>query len=576
MRVAQANMLSFGCVDGPIFNHVGLPNEQRILERWSTLKQEPSLWVHRRSRWCPGCLAKTGYGRLGWELLFADACTLCGHWLADVCLTCGEAVTWARACLDQCNCGAYLTQQASSPAPLAVRRLATTLEQLCLEEKETEIAQLGGLSPIQCTKLIRLIGAYGGPDLQRSPQKIMQANQLAVSWRVTTAAAEVLADWPGQFDKFLTLQANRSLDGEQSRRMSGVFGGFYRVLYQGLRGTEFDWVRAAFEVFIANSWTGAMGRRNRRMPAALQARLAWMPLSNAVNSGSISKQCIADLANTGAVQVSRTRTPSGREFVMVRRADIEAIPTDQHKSISLVEASICLGIKRQRLRRWLPAICPSARKTTLAGTPWLIPKGWVQAWIARLSRMESITVVSSTVISLDGLLRYGPLSDDRLARLLVDLEQGKYQAIGRNPLQNGLAGLLFNQDDLLAMYGATGSGILTIPTAAQYLGVKQEVGYALARLSLLETSLTVFGRRIARGVSAGSLKKFETEYVFAAALAQLKGCSSAAIADALKSKGIEPVASRTIGNCRQIVYRRADLRCVEWAPQKSGPVFGCE
>lgn len=117
------------------------------------------------------------------------------------------------------------------------------------------------------------------------------------------------------------------------------------------------------------------------------------------------------------------------------------------------------------------------------------------------------------------------------------------------------------------MYGATGSGIMTIPTAAQYLGVKQEVGYALARLSLLETSLTVFGRRIARGVSAGSLKQFETEYVFAAALAQLKGCSSAAIADALKSKGIEPVASRTIGNCRQIVYRRADLRCVEWEPQ---------
>jgi len=424
-----------------------------------------------------------------------------------------------------------------------------SLEQLCMGKKETEITQLSELSPLQCSKLIRLIGVYGGPDIERAPQKIMRADQLAVSWRVSTAAAEVLAGWPAKFDQFLELQSSRSSSCGQSRRMTGVFGGFYRVLYQGLRGSEFDWIRTAFEVFITNSWTGAMGRRNKLMPTALQVRLSWMPLSSAVNLGSISKQRIVDLTKAGKVQVVRKKTHSGREFVMVRRLDIEALQKDWQRDINLVEASMYLGIKRQRLSRWLPSICPSAKKSSLAGTPWLIPSDWVHAWITRINDMKSVTGFSSSVTSLGRLLRYGPLGDDQLVQLLIDLERGKFFAIGRDPKQSGLVGLLFNQAEILAKYGELCRDIMTIPNAAKYLGVKQEVGYALARLSLLETSPTVVGRRTARGVSAGAIEKFETEYVFANTLARSMGCSSAAIADALARKGIEPVASRRVGNC---------------------------
>ena len=96
------------------------------------------------------------------------------------------------------------------------------------------------------------------------------------------------------------------------------------------------------------------------------------------------------------------------------------------------------------------------------------------------------------------------------------------------------------------------------------IGVKQEVGYALARLSLLKTLPTVIGRRSALGVCANSIEKFRAEHVFAHSLAKLRGSSSTAVAAELAGKGINPVASQAIGNCRQIVYRRADLLSVEW------------
>ena len=564
LRIAETNMLTFRAVEGAIFDHAGTVAERRITERWSTLKQEPSLWIYRRSRWCPRCLDSTGYGRLGWELLFADACASCGHWLADICLTCGSAVTWNRASLGYCKCGQGLARQPSSLAPPAVWRLSRSLEQLCLGQTVEEIAQLRGLSPLQCTKLIRLIGAYGNSNLERTPQKITRADQLDVSWRISSIAAEVFADWPTQFYRFLGLQASRSPESALSGRMSGVFGGFYRTLYQNLRGSEFDWVRTAFESFIANSWTGAMGRRNKRMPETQRSQLAWLPLSNAAGLGYLSKRQILDLSNAGAIKVARRRTRSGREFTMVRRSDLEALDTGHRTEMSLVEAAVCLGIKRQRLSRWLPIVCPSARKTTLAGTPWLIPNSWVQAWNVRLSHLESLTAVPSSAISLDRLFRYGPLGEEQLTQLIVDLEREKFSAIGRDPRHNGLPSLLFDRTDLLAKYLATGNTVISIPDAAKSLGVKQEVGYALARLSLLETLPTVVGRRNARRVSAESIRKFQAEYVFATMLAKLRGSSSTTIAAELAERGIAPVASRAIGNCRQIVYRRADLLSVDW------------
>lgn len=100
--------------------------------------------------------------------------------------------------------------------------------------------------------------------------------------------------------------------------------------------------------------------------------------------------------------------------------------------------------------------------------------------------------------------------------------------------------------------------LLLIPDAAKCLGVKEEVAYALTRLSLLETVQFTAGRRKAKGVCSEALKNFKNEYVLASELAKVKRCSSGKIATALADLGIHPVAGPSIGNCRQLVYRRAE------------------
>lgn len=256
--------------------------------------------------------------------------------------------------------------------------------------------------------------------------------------------------------------------------------------------------------------------------------------------------------------------------MMIRQADIQTLVSASTDEVCLAEASSVLGVKRQRLSRLLPFLCADAKKSTLHGTPWLIPRDWVYRWTEMLGALAEHDTVPSWAISLDQLLRYGPLDEQRLCILLRDVEARNFQSIGRHTNSVGLAGLLFHRADLLERYGGQRSAIFPIPDVAVRLGVKQEVAYTLANLGLLEVEIYTCGRRQAQGVSPRSLEKFHTIYVLAANVAKSLGRSSRAVIKAFTDDAIEPIAGPALGNCRQTVYLRKDLETVPWLATGSG------
>jgi len=254
---------------------------------------------------------------------------------------------------------------------------------------------------------------------------------------------------------------------------------------------------------------------------------------------------------------------------MIRQADIQTLITFRNDDICLAEAASVLGVKRQRLSRLLPFLCTDAKKSTFHGTPWLIPKHWIHKWTEMLKAFAVLDIVPYWAISLDQLLRYGPLDEQRLCVLLRDVEAGDFQPIGRYTNSVGLEGLLFHRAHLLERYGGQHSTVLPIPSVAVQLGVKQEVAYALVKLGLLKVEIDTFGRRQAQGVSTRALEIFHTDYVLAANLAKSLGRSSRAVIKALTDDAIEPIAGPTLGNCRQTVYLRKDLETIPWLAKVS-------
>lgn len=158
------------------------------------------------------------------------------------------------------------------------------------------------------------------------------------------------------------------------------------------------------------------------------------------------------------------------------------------------------------------------------------------------------------------MLRYGPLDEQRVCTLLKDVEAQVFKPIGHHTNSVGLAGLLFHRDQLLERYDGQTSSILPIPDVAVRLGVKQEVAYALVNLGLLETEISHLRSATGSRRQSESTATFHETYVFAVDLAKSLGRSPRAVIAALASDGIEPVASPTIGNCRQTLYRREGLK----------------
>jgi len=563
LRLAEANLMPQTWLDVDVYAlDGGGVVKSPMFQRWRALRADGTAWVNRRARWCSNCLEASASSRIGWELLFADACAACGYWLLDVCSACGEAVTWQRDTLLHCPCGAALAGQPARSAPAALVRLSQTLEQLALWQTHCELTPLRGLSVAQSQRLVRVLGAYGGIRHQRAPQKISGVDTLDVSWTITTVAAEVLGQWPAAFDRFLSRQGAKS--PSQTGRMSGVFGGFYRALYKGLKEPEFDWVRQSFEEFIAEHWVGALGRRNRRMPEAVLSRLAWMPGPEAARKIGVSGTRLQYLIDTSAVRALTRISAAGRTFVMVRREDIDSIGHEDFAPLTLAQASMQLGIKRQRLGRLLPLICPEATKVTLQGTPWLIPRPWVDGWLSMMEQLPVCQDMPSCMVTLDHVLRYGPLGDGAVAQLLLDISTGVLTPHARSTAHQGVVGVIIDQREVASRVQAAGANRMSVVQASEHLGVKQEVAYALIRLGLLEADETRMGRRIVATLSADQLQRFHSNCVFASELARACGRSPKAVVAALAAEGVIEIAGPNRGNCRQVVFARADVASVEW------------
>ena len=515
-------------------------------------------WVRKWSRFCPPCLASRQYWLIGWEVLFADACSECGCWLVDTCSACTAPISWTRDQLLQCTCGKYLAAEQASAAPAAVVRLSRALQSVALGTKPTDMPMFHGLSLGQCVRLVRLLGTYGNGDGRSLPQKVSQVDTLHVSWPITSMAAEILESWPAGLTRLLeNLRCHGNV--EDKGKLSKAFSGFYSALYKGFIDAEFDFLRAAFEDYVAEHWTGAFGKRNRRLDESVLKTMSWIPANHACRVLDVSRRRLNDLIQDGRLRGERRLTAGHREFIVVRRSDVEKLSLTLDDGITLLEASIRLGVKKQRLLALLPIICPQAKKLGAQGCPWAIPVNWMERW-ETLSRTQlQVESLDFKVVALGHLIRYWPWTNEQIGLLLVDILNGEIVPAGVLKSGTGVGTLVLSVDKLDHWFSGKQRlpcAELTIPDIALRIGVKQEVAYSLVRSGLLLATLRKAGRRTEQRVKVAILEEFERRYILGRDIAQLLGRSPRAVAEFLLTDGVRPVAGPGIDNCRQNVFQR--------------------
>lgn len=523
-----------------------------------------SSWIVRWARFCPRCLGAREAWHAGWEVLFADACALCGNWLVDTCGKCAQRISWRRLELQGCDCGELLACQPTSAAPEAVAKLSRALASAAMGRDILEPAVVQGLTLAQLLRLVRLLGAYGTSEGQRTPQKVLAIDRLEISWPIVCVAAEVLCTWPQGFsmllDRLKTFSRERG-----SRKFVGVFGGFYAALYAGFSHPAFDFLRRAFENYVAANWTGAFARRNTRLATSVMDSMSWIPANRAQDMLGVSRTRLNALVAEGKLKGELRLSAKGRKFLVVNKTDVAAIQPMVRDVVPLGDAARKLGLKAGRLLAMLPLLCPEARQQAARGSRWDIPLAWIERWTRLLAAAAPLSDPTRDMVTLRQVLRYWPWTNGQLARFLVDVQSDRLLPIGRSANPDDLGGLLFMKEMLRAWFAATFRATqgeeteMTVPQAAAWLDVKQEVAYALVRAGLLETTARQTGRRRQRCVSVDSLMRFHGLYVFARDVARQLGCSPKAAATRLAERGMSPMAGPALNGCRQLLFERAGV-----------------
>lgn len=581
-RLAEANFMNLRDLEeiGVAFNLETLLQQQLLphpqlypelheqIRYVSKLQQEqPSIWNRQHARFCPYCLAEDQRWRLGWEVLHFDACHKHGVWLIDQCSSCGEHLTWQRDNLLRCNCGADLRQEIPEDAPPASILLGEVLEQI-LHRQDIRYQQgypFNGMTVAQVQSLLRYLGAYLDPAAGLKPLKIADAGSMAVSWAISSLAAEMLVFWPEKFHQ--TLDVLQNTGGKHRMSLKAVFKDAYQYLFKGgLRGGIYEPVRYAFFQWMAHDWKGSLAKRNQRLPNSILEdifeNVQWITGKAAAERLGISMARLRYLIRSGQLDGQESFSTRGRHFLMVRKDQLAQVEEDLAGEITMTKAMEILGLGKVRMRRILKLLFPSARRVNdQQHLPWCISSTEVYQLAELGEELPRTYNVDDDEVSLADVLHYWQWNADEIVSLVEEVKAGTLVLTKTLIGKAGISRWVFKRKDLIqwrATMQTDRVNWITIPELAEVLGVKQQVAYWLTQNEYIPAQKIGNQKHQGSRVRKVDVDRFLRQHIFGTEIADRIGRSPRKAMLMLKAVSIYPLRGTSIEACRQLVYTRSE------------------
>lgn len=540
------------------------PDLFAYVDRMSYLADRTGRSMNRQvARCCPKCLEEQPIWQAPWEFLFHDACPRHGIWLVDQCSSCGAVLRWGREHLLRCACGSDLRTETCRNSPESVQRLSATLATAILgtaESTDRHLPVLHGMGVEEVQRLVRFLGSYFDPGAGSRPLKRHRAGQMSSSWPVSSLAAEILLNWPEAF--YASLSRMQDPSGEEKTGLRGFLHHANFYFYHGLQGIAFDWVRDAFEVWLAENWKGGLNKRNRRLTEEILAKVQWIPGGIAAETLGVSIARLRHLIREGRIDGQESVSLKGRRFLAVRRDQLEQLNVELASEMTMQSAMEALGLGKMRLQRILKLLFPSARRVfERVYLPWCVPRAEVEALAAIGGHLPVVGIPDESQVSLAHVLRYWNLSVDEIVALVEAVKAGTIAPYALLDSARGISRWIFDVSQLRAWRLKQSAGRrnwVTIREMARILDVKQQVAYWLTHHGYIPVEkfggCTGLGSRI----RMDDLDNFRRKYVFGRDIAAILGRSSKKVMRMLAAQGIYPLRGISGEPCRQLVYDRAD------------------
>jgi hypothetical protein len=218
-----------------------------------------------QGRWCPLCLREEYVLHGQWTLKLVCTCPKHGIWLQEVCTQCGASLSWGDVVqsMGRCHCGASLLDAEVEKTNRDAQALTLLL---CGESSGAgRLTCLSTMTTPAMHRLVRYLGPFQPATKPWHPGQTLDVHRLDVARGLVTGAAILLANWPANLHaKIAEFQSNAP--GSPSVRRT--FDPLYRVLYNALPESEFQFLRDAFEDYLHIHWWGLVCKRNKRLQPA--------------------------------------------------------------------------------------------------------------------------------------------------------------------------------------------------------------------------------------------------------------------------------------------------------------------
>lgn len=533
---------------------MGIPVESRkailgpVPHYWkSTPTLLPGLCIndynHHFIRWCPRCLADAPHLRSCWGLKLQCVCMEHRLLLADQCPHCGARQRIERNNLCRCMCGARLDGCEQITAPLNLCQLNEKLA-----GGSAAKAPFPALAASEWHRLVRFLGQFTIESQPERPGQISGLHHLDVASSIMSNAAELLADWPNNFNVLLA-----AIQGQESSTQSlcRSFGRLYRVLYRDLRAPGFQFLRDAFETYLHEHWWGFVCKRNRSLRPDTVAKHPRLTVGTVAREAGTSPAVVRHLLQAELIPGIEGALPSGRRVRSVHQDDIERIAALAEGAMSLTEAAELLALPERRIREMVTGELLTAlvSRRTMKSAAWLFSR----EQLSKLSQLPALDHGSEKLVSFNQILRSWRLRKGEFVALVQAVLNGVLPNLAASAAPIGRVFLEVVQvRRWLKAHRLAGDDWLSVDLAAQTLGVKQQVAYGLIARGLLKTTPCSSN---ARAVSTGDIRVFKENYISLSELARQREHSPKWV---LREIRAIPVCEPSVDGTRQYFFRRSE------------------
>lgn len=479
--------------------------------------------VHARARLCSACLRERGVWRSEWLVFDCFVCLDHRLWLADKCDSCLQDLRWSNVRHEHCQCGHDLRLMPQDPLP----------------------SGLIGATQAFPRDVVDLVGSLSLHGLAGKPGK--KASRVDAA----SVAARTIAGFALLEDAGIALPAllERIRVPPTAPGAVQLLNEAFPTLKRRIAAVADDAWRGRLMLALETYTDGSAATRNpivgRNVPCAQSRTGTVAQLAAAVGVAPTRMARTLDRMGTDAVATRVTAGGRVRRVVVGDRSD--EIRDAVASAMSCRAVGRRLGISARRV-------------SVLKAESLLLPmtEVGIQRFLAAIPEAQTVRPQDTVALS-DALPRL--VQVDRTAALIRavhDRTLACWRVVNKPGTAPSLVHWHVHSDEVKAWASEAREGDLSVPQAANALGLKQEVVYHLVRRGLLASTVRRGPTRIERAVARHELQRFSRRFRLLCKLASQAGIGARGALAWAEAQGHRIACGPTVDGCRQYFVDLAD------------------